>query len=133
MAAHSITRGQLLKPACSSWACQHLLDIHLHSRLSPAYGVTECALCFPETHAAPLGACLLLQLFYATFTIKDADEKIKARQEVVAGPLKEKMGHLSKLLVSPVLPLLPLGSTAEHNHTMAVADIEQLHSTKTGR
>jgi hypothetical protein len=41
-----------------------------------------------------------VQLFYPSFAIKDPEEKIKARQVIVEGPLKEKLTLLSKLLVS---------------------------------
>jgi hypothetical protein len=39
-------------------------------------------------------------LFAASYTIADPDEKIKARQAVVAGPLQVKFKKLAQLLVS---------------------------------
>jgi len=42
----------------------------------------------------------LMQPLYDTFKIKELDEKIKARETVVAGPLKEKLGFAEKLVVS---------------------------------
>lgn len=40
----------------------------------------------------------LMQPLYDTFKIKDADEKIKAREAVVAGPLKDKLAYATKLV-----------------------------------
>jgi hypothetical protein len=37
---------------------------------------------------------------YPSFRIKDPEEKVKARQELVAGTLADKLKLLSKLLVS---------------------------------
>jgi len=42
----------------------------------------------------------VMKLFYPSFAIKDPEEKIKARQVIVEGPLKEKFTLLSKLLES---------------------------------
>lgn len=42
----------------------------------------------------------ILDLFAATFSIQDADAKLKARQDIVAGPLKTKLDKLMQLLVS---------------------------------
>lgn len=42
----------------------------------------------------------LMQPLYDTFKIKDADEKVKAREAVVAGPLKDKLNLATKLVES---------------------------------
>jgi len=39
-----------------------------------------------------------MALFKHTWAIQDLDEKIKARQEIVAGPLKEHLNTLSKMI-----------------------------------
>jgi hypothetical protein len=41
-----------------------------------------------------------LQLFHPSLALTDTEEKIKAQQAIVEGPLKEKFALLSKLLVS---------------------------------
>ena len=39
-------------------------------------------------------------MFHTLFNLQEADAKIKARQEVVAGPLKERLVKLAALLAS---------------------------------
>lgn len=42
----------------------------------------------------------LLQPLYDTFKLKELDEKIKAREAAIEGPLKEKLGFATKLVES---------------------------------
>jgi hypothetical protein len=41
-----------------------------------------------------------VQTLYPSFKIKDPEEKVKARQELLAGPLADKLKLLSKTVVS---------------------------------
>jgi hypothetical protein len=51
-------------------------------------------------------APLLLQVLVPTFRMKDPEEQKKARQELAAGALKEKLTLLNKLVVSCCVMLL---------------------------
>lgn len=47
-----------------------------------------------------VAAAVLLQTLYPSFKIKDPEEKVKARQELLAGALADKLKLLSKVIVS---------------------------------
>lgn len=93
----------------------------------------RCMPLYMPLHHAPLQCSAItvccagyLQVLAATFRIKDPEEKLKARQEALAGSLGDKLKLMSKLLVSRRPWMQEQSVLTEHRIPVVIISTDEL-------